>query len=116
MTSDGRAARPLTGLRIPALREGLVPIAFARGGSLLLAEYVGQDTSQTWLVRIPSGRAAALGADLVGAAVSRDGTHALVDRDGFLNPPNRGVVETLPLTGGPTAVLIAHGSEPSWNA
>jgi hypothetical protein len=116
MTSDGRARRPVTSLRIPALREGLVPIAFAGGGGLLLAEYVGQDTSQAWLVRISSGHASALGAGLVGAGVSRDGTHALVVRGGFLNPPNHGVVETVPLTGGRTRMLIAHGSEPSWNA
>lgn len=72
-------------------------------------------TSETWLVTLASGRAIPLGIDHVGAALSRDGGSALVDRGGFLNPPDHGVVESLPLDGGKPRVLASHGSEPSWD-
>lgn len=113
---DGRERRQLTHLRIPPLREGLVPIAFSGTGALLLTEYVGEDTSQAWLLRMSSSRAAALGANVVAAGLSHDGRDALVDRGGFLQVPNRGVVESLPVAGGRPRVLVAHGSEASWNA
>ena len=38
----------------------------------------------------------------------------LVDRGGFLNQPDAGVVESLPFNGGKPSVLT-HGAEPSWN-
>jgi hypothetical protein len=116
MASDGGARRPLTALAIPPLREGLVPIGFSEDGSLLLAEYEGQDTSEAWLLALSRGRATPLGADLAGAAMSHNHASALVDRSGFLNAPDEGVVESLPLAGGQPRVLAAHGSEPSWNA
>ncbi len=116
MASDGSAPRRVTSLAIPPLRDGLVPIGFSDEGDLLLAEYEGQDTSQPWLVTVSDGRAAPLGAGVSAGALSRDGASALVDRGGFLNPPDQGVVESLPVAGGQPRVLAAHGSEPSWNA
>jgi len=113
--TDGGASRPLTALPIPALREGLVPIDFSDDGKLLLAEYEGQDTSRAWLVPLSGGHATPLAAGLTGAALSRDGAYALVDRGGFLNPPDAGSVEAVPVAGGPPRVLAAQGSEPSWN-
>ena len=62
-----------------------MPISFSGDGLRLLAEYEGQDTSQAWLLSLPGGHATPLGADLTGAALSRDGTGALVDRGGFPN-------------------------------
>ena len=115
MTSDGSGLRPLTALPIPPLREGLVPVAFSDDGRRLLAEYEGEDTSVAWLLSLPDGRAFSLGIDLTGWALSHDGSHVLVDRGGFLNPPDLGVVESLPVGGGRPRVLVAHGSEPSWN-
>lgn len=115
MASDGSARRPLTALAIAPLREGLVPIGFSDDGMRLLAEYEGQDTSEGWLLTLASGRSIPLGAGVAGAALSHDHATALVDRGGFLNPPDQGVVESLPLAGGPPRVLAAHGSEPSWN-
>jgi hypothetical protein len=115
MASNGSRGRPLTELRIPPLRDGLVPVAVANDG-LLLAEYAGQDTSRAWLVPLSGGRATPLGAGLAGAALSRNGTSALVDRGGFLNPPDDGVVESVPLDGGKPRILAMHGSAPSWNA
>lgn len=115
ITSHGRARRPLTALPIPALRDGLVPIDFSDSGRLLLAEYEGQDTGEGWLLTLASRRATPLGAGVSGAALSRDGASVLVDRGGFLNPPDQGVVESLPVAGGLPRVLVAHGAEPSWN-
>lgn len=115
MARDGSGLRPLTHLAVPALRDGLAPLAFSANGSLLLAEYVGQDTSEAWLVTLSGGPPVRLGADLTGAALSRGRAGALVDRGGFLYPPDHGVVEALPLTGGAPRVLAAHGSEPTWN-
>jgi hypothetical protein len=115
MARDGRSLRPLTGLRIPALRDGLVPLGFSADGGRLLAEYVGLDTSEAWLLTLSEGRIVRLGTDLTGTALSRNGARALVDRGGFLNAPGQGIVESLPLGGGPPRVLAAHGSNPSWN-
>ena len=116
MGSDGSARRPLTSLAIPPLREGLVPVGFSDRGSRLLAQYEGQNTGEAWVLTLSSGRATPLGADLSAGALSRDGASVLVDRGGFLNPPDQGIVESLPVAGGPPRVLAAHGSEPSWNA
>ncbi len=115
-TSDGGIRHALSDLSIPPLRDGLVPIAFSEAGTVLLAEYVGQDTSQAWLLGLPAGRAERLAAGLVGAGLSRDGQRALVERGGFLSAPSHGVIETVPLAGGRPRVLVRHGSEPSWNA
>jgi hypothetical protein len=116
MAGDGTSARQLTALAVPPLREGLVPIDFDDAGTRLLAEYEGQDTSAAWLLELGRGEAAPLGGDVIGVALSRDGARVLVDRGGFLNAPDRGVVESLPLAGGPLRILVAHGSEPSWDA
>jgi hypothetical protein len=125
MASDGSGRRPLTTMAIPPLREGLMPIAFSQDGSRLLAEYEGQDTSEAWLLALPSGHAAPLGSGLTAAALSHDHASVLVDRGGFLSAPDHGVVESIPLTGGPNSylgptapprVLFRHGSDPSWNA
>jgi Tol biopolymer transport system component len=44
LLSAGRARR-ITHLRVPPLLDGLVPVAVAAGGTRMLAEYVGEDTS-----------------------------------------------------------------------
>jgi hypothetical protein len=116
MRSDGSARRRLTSLAIPPLREGLVPVGFSDRGSRLLAEYEGQNTGEAWVLTLSSGRATPLGSELSAGALSHDGASVLVDRGGFLNPPDHGIVESLPVAGGPPRVLAAHGSEPSWNA
>ncbi len=118
MAADGTRRTQLTHVRVPPLLDGLVPIGFSADGSQLLAEYEGQDTSQAWAIMLTTGRARELqvaGGSVTGAAMSREGALALVDRGGFLNPPDQGVVEALPLTGGRAKVLVSRGSEPSWN-
>jgi hypothetical protein len=118
MGPDGTHRAQLTGLRVPPLLDGLVPISFSGDRAWLLAQYVGQDTSQAWAITIATHRAHALeigGQSVTAAAMSRSGALALVEVGGFLNPPDQGVVEKLPLLGGRPTPLVAHGSEPSWN-
>ena len=55
-------------------------------------------------------------APLVAAGFSRDDKKALLDRGGFRNPRDGGVGESVPLAGVRSRGVIAHGSEPGWNA
>ena len=119
MNAAGGERRQVTHLRFGPLLNGLVPIAFSADGSRLLAELEGQDTSQAWLVSPASDRAWPLqiGRRSVSAsAIAHDGVHGLVDLGGFLNTPSQGAVASLPILGAAPRVLVAHGSEPSWNS
>jgi hypothetical protein len=116
MASDRSVRRAITALAVPPLREGLVPIGFSRHGHRLLAEYEGLDTNEAWLLTLPGGHATPLSADLTGAALSHEGTSALVDRGALLKSDSAGMVESLPLAGGRPRVLAVHASEPSWHA
>lgn len=118
MAPGGGEQRQLTHLGATALLDGLVPLAFSRDQRQLLAEYEGQNTSQAWSIALADGQARELqiaGQSVAGEAISRSGESALVDRGGYLNPPDMGVVEELPLHGGRPRTLISGGAEPSWN-
>jgi Tol biopolymer transport system component len=118
MQPDGSGARPLTHEPAGPLLDGLVPLAFSADGTRLLAEYEGADTSQAWTIDVGDGSTHKLmvgGHSVTGGAISSDGQRLLVDLGGFLNPPDAGVVESIPFSGGGATVLIAHGSAPSWN-
>lgn len=111
-------ARRLTNVPAGNLVTGLVPFAFSAAGDRLLAEFEGQDTSEAWAVRVPSGRARRLtirGQAVQGAAISRDGRTVLIEQGAFENPPSRGRVASIPFAGGRPRVLVAHGAQPSWN-
>jgi Tol biopolymer transport system component len=118
MRSDGTRRRRITDLRVGALFDGLVPLGFSGDGMRLLAEYEGQDTSQAWALTVATHRLRRLeidGGSVAGAAISHTGAALLVDRGGFLNPPDVGIVESIGFTGARARVLVAHGSDPSWN-
>jgi Tol biopolymer transport system component len=118
LAPSGGGARRLTNVHVRSLVVGLVPLAFSSDGSRLLAEYGGQDTSEAWAVRVPSGGAKRLtvrGQSVVGAGLSRDGSTVLIDEQGFEGPPSSGRVARMPFTGGRPSVLVAHGSQGSWN-
>lgn len=115
---SGGAPKRLTNVPVAQLLAGLVPIAFSADGSRLVAEFGGEDTSEGWTVLVPSGRAHRMlvhGRPVMAAGISRDGFSVLVDENAFEDPPSAGRVAELPFTGGPSTVLVAHGSQASWN-
>jgi len=114
----GGAAKKLTNVPVPQLLSGLVPIAFSADGSRLVAEYGGEDTSEAWTVRVPSGRAQRIlvhGRTVTAAGISRDGFWVLLDENTFENPPSSGRISEIPFTGGPATTLIAHAAQANWN-
>jgi hypothetical protein len=117
--SKGKTRR-LTNVRVRSLVSGLIPVAFSADGSRLLAQFVGQDTSEAWAVSVASGRARRLtpkGArlPLQAAGLSTDGGTVLVNEGGVDGPASEGRVATLPFAGGRSTVLVTHGSQASWN-
>jgi hypothetical protein len=113
----GRARRLI---KVPAgpFVSGLVPIDFSSNGRRLLSEFEGQDTSEAWTVLVPSGRARRLtvrGQSVVGAGLSRDGSTVLIGEKSFEGPPSGGRVAQIPFAGGRSKILVAHGSQASWN-
>jgi hypothetical protein len=105
---------------VRSLVSGLIPVAFSADGSKLLAQFVGQDTSEAWTVRVASGRVHRLtpkGArlPLEAAGISTDGSTLLVNEGGLDGPASEGRVATLPFAGGRSTVLVTHGSQASWN-
>jgi len=120
LRSPAGRTRRLTNVRVRSLVSGLIPVAFSADGSRLLTQFVGQDTSEAWAVRVPSGRVHRLtrkGArlPLQAAGLSSDGATVLVDEGGLDGPASEGRVATLPFAGGRSTVLAAHGSQASWN-
>ncbi len=114
------ATRRLTNIRVHTLVSGLTPIAFSADGSRLLAQFVGQDTSEAWTVLVASGRARrlkphSLRFPLQAAGISADGSTLLVNEGGVDGPASEGRVATLPFAGGRSTVLVAHGAQASWN-
>jgi len=110
--------RRLTNVHVPSLVSGLVPLAFSADGSRLLAEFGGQDTSEAWAVSVSSGHARRLtvgGLPVMGAGLSRDGHTVLIDEHALGDPASDGRVAEIPFTGGHSKVLVAHGSQASWN-
>lgn len=120
LRSTSGATRRLTNVRVRTLVSGLTPLAFSADGSRLLAQFVGQDTSEAWTVSVPSGRARRLAPrsprfPLQAAGISSDGSTVLVNEGGVDGPASEGRVATLPFAGGRSTVLVAHGSQASWN-
>jgi hypothetical protein len=115
---DGTHRTQLTHTQVPKLVSGLVPQHFSADGERLLAEFVGQDTSETWTIQVSTRKARHLSIhhlDVTPGGLSLDGSTVLVDFGGFANPPNAGAIETLPFAGGSGTVLVKHAAQPSWN-
>ena len=116
--SGGARPRRLTSIRVPSLVSGLTPLGFSADGLRLLAEFVGQDTSEAWTVRVPSGHARRVrvkGRPVVGGGISSDGSLLLVAEGGLEGPADGENVVTVPFAGGAPKPLIAHAAQPSWN-
>jgi len=114
----GGIVRRLTSIRVRSLVSGLTPIGFSGNGSRLLAEFVGQDTSEAWTVQVPSGRARRVTVNrrpVVGGGISGDGSILLVAEGGLEGPASGDNVVTVPFGGGAPKLVIAHAAQPSWN-
>jgi WD40 repeat protein len=114
----GSSTRRLTNIHVRTLVSGLVPLAFSADGSRLLTQFEGQDTSEAWTVRVSNGRARRLtvrGHSVQAAGLSSDGATVLVNEGGLDGPASEGRVATAPFAGGRSTLLVAHGSQASWN-
>jgi len=118
MSPDGTRTAVIAAVRVPPLFNGLVPLAFSDDGARLLAEYEGAETSQAWAVDVLAHRVRKVrldGHSVSGAAISHSGTQLLIDRGGFLNPPDSGIVASVPFAGQSATTLVSHAASPSWN-
>jgi hypothetical protein len=116
---SGSSVHRLTNMRVRSLASGLVPLAFSTDGTRLLAEFEGQDTSEAWTVRVPTGgtrMVTARGRSVVGAGISGNGRTLLIEQGSFFESASAGRVATVPFGGGRLTVLVSHGAEASWNA
>ncbi len=114
----GAPVRRVTHIPVDPLSQGLVPLAFSANGSRLLAEFEGEDTSDAYAVNVLSGQARAVtvhGRAVEGAGISSSGSTLLVDENALFEPPSKARVATVPFAGGRSHVLVAHGSQASWN-
>jgi hypothetical protein len=117
MHPDGTSLVQLTNMKIPSLLFGLVPLQFSGNGQRLLAEYAGEDTSETWTLEVRTKKTHHIlvnKLDVTPGAISFDGKSLVIDFGGFMNPPSAGTVESVPFAGGPAKVLVKHAGEPDW--
>jgi hypothetical protein len=117
-TPTAMRARKLTHVAVGPLVQGLVPLAFSANGSRLLAEFEGEDTSNAYAVTVASGHARAVTVrrrTVQAAGISSDGSTLLLDAGSFEQAPSSGQIVTMPFAGGHATVLVAHGSQASWN-
>ncbi len=114
----GAPVRRVTHIPVDPLSQGLIPLAFSASGNRLLAEFEGEDNSDAYAVNVVSGHARAVtvhGGAVQGAGISSSGSTLLVDEKAFEQPPSNGRVASIPFAGGRSHVLVAHGSQASWN-
>jgi hypothetical protein len=110
--------RRLTHIAVDSLAQGLVPLAFSSDGGRLLAEFEGQDQTAAYAVDVRSGRARRVishGSTVIGAGISSDGGTLLIEEGAFEQPPSHARIATIPFAGGRSKVIVAHGSQASWN-
>lgn len=115
---SGVRVRRLTHVAVGSLVQGLVPLGFSADGRRLLAEFEGQDTSGAYTVNVASGllrNVSAHGQSLIAGGISSDGSTLLLDEGAFEQPASRGRIVSMPFAGGRTKVLVAHGSQATWN-
>jgi Tol biopolymer transport system component len=118
MRPDGSHRVQITHMKIPKLVSGLSPLQISANGKHVLADYGGQDTSETWVVNLPTRKAKQLkvgGQSVVPAALSKAGSAVLVAVGALDTAPKNGAVESIPFRGGKPTVLVKHAANPSWN-
>jgi Tol biopolymer transport system component len=118
MRPDGSHRVQITHMKIPTLVSGLAPLQISADGKHLLADYGGQDTSETWAVNLATHKAKQLkvaGQPVVPAALSKSGNAVLVAIGALDTAPKHGTVESLPFRGGHPTLLVKHAAQASWN-
>jgi hypothetical protein len=85
----------------------------------MIAEYVGQDTSEGYTVSVTTHKAklirVAHHSSVNAGGISRSGNTLLVTLDAFENPTSVGKVATLSFSGGHPKVLAPHAGFATWN-
>jgi hypothetical protein len=118
MNPQGKAVKRLTHTKVPPLLLGLFPTDWSAGGSQLLAEFEGQDTSYAVKVNPKNGAQRPVSAageqGFVGTALSADGKFVLGYTGGFEPGPNHDVV-MVPYAGGQAKVLAKNAFAPDWS-
>ncbi|HEY2772130.1 MAG TPA: hypothetical protein VGI87_16260 [Solirubrobacteraceae bacterium] len=118
MRPDGSHRVQITHMKIPKLVSGLAPLQVSADGKHLLADYGGQDTSETWAVNLATRKAKQLkvaGQPVLPAALSTSGTTVLIAVGALDTSPKHGTVESIPFRGGHPTLLVKHAASPTWN-
>jgi len=121
--ANGHDAEPLTHVAISAPFSGLEPIAFSQNGKHLLANLIGQNTAQAWVVDLSTKHVVARelgapGAVTIGNAISADGKRILLTNgySSLSDDDFSGLsVEAVPWSGVSSKLLAAHGAFASWS-
>jgi hypothetical protein len=116
LLSNGRVTS-ITHMKVNLLQDGLLPVAVSANGRYLVANFVGEDTTNAVTVDLVTHKTHMLlvkGVPPTGWGISSNGKNVLIDVGGFENPPQDGTVESIPFAGGKTTVLHKHGDEPNW--
>jgi hypothetical protein len=114
-TTSG-VARQLTHVPVNSLQGGLVPVAFSKSGTTLVANLEGEDFGEPWVVNVPSRRARPVRVEhdeLVSAVgISSDGSRLLLIASPGVTSPRK--VLTEPVSGGRPTVIATHADAASW--
>jgi Tol biopolymer transport system component len=105
--------------RLTHTEQGILPVDWSADGRRLLAMHPGQTTAQVWAVDATSGEARSLTnaiAGLTALAISRDGRSVLYAAGCNRRQGDRGTLESVPFSGGPSAVLAHASCRADWNA
>ncbi len=115
---EGRHLRRLTYTHInPAivpLMTGLQPTAWSASGRRLLAEFTGTDTSYAVTVNVRTGAERTVPGNVVGTALSADGS-TILGEIGGVEGESLGNVVSVPYNGGLIRVLARNAGAPDWN-
>ena len=119
LMKPGASNTQLTNIAIPTGLWGLTPIAFSFSGTHLLANFVGQSTTEAYVLdlsapKTPPRDLTGAGNGTIGDAISRSGDVILVTK-GKAENQAADSIETVPWNGGKPTVVAAHGAYASWN-
>ena len=119
LMKPGATNTQLTNVTIPTGLWGLTPVAFSSSGTHLLANFVGQSTTEAYVLDLSTPKApprdlTGAGNGTIGDAISRSGDVILVTQ-GKTENQAADSIETVPWNGGKATVIAAHGAYASWN-